>query len=55
MQMGQIGLPADVTPEMLEDDDFLKLFHHILLEVIPCPRSPHLYPTVAAILINCQG
>jgi hypothetical protein len=27
------GLPAEVTEELLEDDDFLQKFHHALLQV----------------------
>jgi hypothetical protein len=30
------GLPEQVTPEMLEDEEFLKHFHHALLEVGCC-------------------
>ena len=39
------SLPETVTPEMLEDDDFLQKFHHALLEVhleegaLVCPET----------------
>eukprot|EP00239_Pterosperma_sp_CCMP1384_P003558 CAMPEP_0197849964 /NCGR_PEP_ID=MMETSP1438-20131217/13811_1 /TAXON_ID=1461541 /ORGANISM="Pterosperma sp., Strain CCMP1384" /LENGTH=115 /DNA_ID=CAMNT_0043462891 /DNA_START=216 /DNA_END=563 /DNA_ORIENTATION=- len=39
------GLPASVTTEMLEDEGFLKAFHHALLEVhvqegrLICPET----------------
>jgi hypothetical protein len=29
------GLPEQVSPEMLEEEGFLKAFHHALLEVRP--------------------
>ena len=32
-QMGVDDLPATVEPSMLENDDFLRRFHHALLEV----------------------
>lgn len=31
------GLPAEVTEELLENDDFLQKFHHALLQVSPKP------------------
>lgn len=33
MQLGVDNLPEQVEPEMLVDDDFLRKFHHALLEV----------------------
>lgn len=33
MQMGVEDLPAEATESSLEDEDFLKKFHHALLEV----------------------
>ena len=32
--VGASNLPPAVNPEMLEDEDFLKAFHHALLEVV---------------------
>jgi len=43
--LGQIGLPDSVTEEMLQNEDFLKLLHHVLLEVhleegsLICPET----------------
>lgn len=43
--LGAGPLPEEVTPEMLEDDDFLQAFHHALLEVhleegnLVCPET----------------
>ncbi|KDD72168.1 hypothetical protein H632_c3758p0 [Helicosporidium sp. ATCC 50920] len=43
--MGVDNLPAEATPAMLEDDDFLQAFHHALLEVhledgaLICPET----------------
>mmetsp|Transcript_15796 Transcript_15796/g.44199 ORF Transcript_15796/g.44199 Transcript_15796/m.44199 type:complete len:123 (-) Transcript_15796:218-586(-) len=43
--MGQVGLPDQVTQEMLENEQFLKMFHHVLLEVhleegrLVCPET----------------
>ena len=35
VQLGcQEGLPEQATEEMLQDDSFLKKFHHALLEVL---------------------
>ena len=45
--LGLHGLPAEVQPEMLESDTFLKALHHVLLEVhveegaLVCPESGH--------------
>lgn len=42
---GVDNLPAEATPAMLEDDDFLQAFHHALLEVhledgaLICPET----------------
>jgi hypothetical protein len=33
LQLGLNDLPEHVEPSMLEDEDFLKSFHHALLEV----------------------
>ena len=48
---GVIGLPDEVTEEMLEADDaFLQLYHHALLEVIleegalVCPETGRKFP-----------
>merc|ERR1711865_345814 len=44
------GLPAAVSPEMLENEEFLKQIHHILLEVrvlegnLVCPESGRRFP-----------
>ncbi|GBG29818.1 Multifunctional methyltransferase subunit TRM112-like protein [Hondaea fermentalgiana] len=44
-QLGEEGLPEAVTPELLEQEDFLKKFHRALLEVVVvegaliCPES----------------
>ena len=32
--MGMTGLPAEVSPEMLQDDEFLQQLHHALLEIV---------------------
>ena len=45
--LGLHGLPAEVQPDMLESDTFLKALHHVLLEVhveegaLVCPESGH--------------
>ena len=45
--LGLAGLPAEVQPEMLESEVFLKALHHVLLEVhvetgaLICPESGH--------------
>lgn len=48
---GIVGLPDEVTQEMLlEDDAFLQLFHHALLEVtleegaLICPETGRRFP-----------
>ncbi|KAF5370646.1 hypothetical protein D9758_001801 [Tetrapyrgos nigripes] len=47
-QLGDMSLPLE-QPEMM-DDDFLKSFHHVLLEihveegVMTCPNCKHEYP-----------
>lgn len=44
------NLPQSVTEEQLEDEDFLKLFHHALLEVhleegaLICPETGRKFP-----------
>jgi hypothetical protein len=35
-----VGLPDAVTPELMEDDQFLKQFHHALLEVCALHLAP---------------
>ena len=43
--LGVTNLPEQVTPEMLQEDEFLQLFHHALLEVsliegaLICPET----------------
>ena len=32
--MGMTGLPAEVSPEMLQDDEFLQQLHQALLEIV---------------------
>ena len=45
--LGLHGLPAEVQPEMLQSDTFLKALHHVLLEVhveegaLVCPETGH--------------
>ena len=36
---GAGGLPEEVQPDMLQDDEFLQAFHHALLEVPPRPMA----------------
>ncbi|MEW5308436.1 MAG: hypothetical protein WDW38_000398 [Sanguina aurantia] len=44
------GLPEEVSPDMLDNEEFLKLFHHALLEVtleegfLICPESGRRFP-----------
>jgi len=44
------GLPAEVTPEIMEDEEFLKKFHHALLELhveegaLICPETGRRFP-----------
>lgn len=33
MQLGIDGIPDQADESMLEDEGFLKIFHHVLLEV----------------------
>ncbi|PSC74830.1 multifunctional methyltransferase subunit TRM112 At1g22270 [Micractinium conductrix] len=53
--MGVEGLPAEATEEMLEDDAFMKKFHHALLEVhlqegaLVCPETGRKFPVSAGI------
>ncbi len=48
--LGVQDLPAAVTQDMLQDEDFLKVFHHALLEVVliegflVCPESGRKFP-----------
>eukprot|EP00271_Cylindrocystis_brebissonii_P015544 TRINITY_DN38465_c0_g1_i1.p1 TRINITY_DN38465_c0_g1~~TRINITY_DN38465_c0_g1_i1.p1 ORF type:complete len:123 (+),score=24.00 TRINITY_DN38465_c0_g1_i1:295-663(+) len=50
LAVGVEGLPETVEPAMLEDDVFLKLFHHALLEVhleegaLICPETGRRFP-----------
>ena len=51
ISVGVIGLPDEVSQEMLQDDDdFLQLFHHALLEVtleegaLICPETGRKFP-----------
>jgi len=43
-------LPEAITPELLQDEAFLKVFHHVLLEVVVvegnlvCPESGRKFP-----------
>lgn len=43
--LGMTGLPEQVTPEMLQEDDFLQQFHHALMEIaliegaLICPET----------------
>lgn len=43
--LGMTGLPADVAPDMLQNDEFLQQFHHALLELqleegaLVCPET----------------
>mmetsp|Transcript_2521 Transcript_2521/g.5242 ORF Transcript_2521/g.5242 Transcript_2521/m.5242 type:complete len:123 (-) Transcript_2521:241-609(-) len=44
------GLPDEVTPALLEDEEFLKKFHHALLEIhveegaLICPETGRRFP-----------
>eukprot|EP00238_Polyblepharides_amylifera_P000094 CAMPEP_0196570856 /NCGR_PEP_ID=MMETSP1081-20130531/1035_1 /TAXON_ID=36882 /ORGANISM="Pyramimonas amylifera, Strain CCMP720" /LENGTH=115 /DNA_ID=CAMNT_0041887537 /DNA_START=194 /DNA_END=541 /DNA_ORIENTATION=+ len=48
--LGEKGLPAQVSPETLEDEEFLKAFHHSLLELhveegaLICPETGRKFP-----------
>jgi len=51
-----IGLPDSVTEEMLQDDDaFLQLYHHALLELtleegaLICPETGRKFPVTKGI------
>jgi len=52
--LGLAGLPETVSPELLEDETFLKALHHVLLEVhveegaLICPESGHRFPIKCA-------
>ncbi|DBA91413.1 hypothetical protein WJX79_007534 [Trebouxia sp. C0005] len=43
--LGMTGLPSEVAPDMLQNEDFLQQFHHALLEVqleegaLVCPET----------------
>ena len=45
-----LGLPDEVTEETLQEEEFLKLFHHALLEVtleegaLVCPETGRRFP-----------
>lgn len=48
--LGVSGLPDECTEEMLDDEDFLRAFHHALLEVhveegwLVCPETGRKFP-----------
>jgi multifunctional methyltransferase subunit TRM112 len=53
---GMVGLPSSVTEEMLQEDDaFLQLYHHALLELILeegaliCPETGRRFPVTKGI------
>jgi hypothetical protein len=46
-----VGFPDAVTPELMEDEQFLKQFHHALLEV----RSPRLAKADSAGILCWYG
>ncbi|CAL8469001.1 g8542 [Coccomyxa elongata] len=59
--MGAPGLPEEVTEEMLQDDEFLRSFHHALLELVLeegaliCPETGRQFPVhkgVPNLLLN---
>ncbi|PRW33595.1 multifunctional methyltransferase subunit TRM112 At1g22270 [Chlorella sorokiniana] len=53
--MGVSDLPESASEELLEDDDFLKKFHHALLEVhleegsLVCPETGRKFPVSGGI------
>ncbi|KAK9818325.1 hypothetical protein WJX72_010604 [[Myrmecia] bisecta] len=53
--LGVTGLPDEVTEELLQDEDFLKAFHHALLEVtlqegaLVCPETGRKFPVMKGI------
>lgn len=55
LQLGLNDLPEHVEPSMLEDEDFLKSFHHALLEVhleegaLICPETGRRFPVTKGV------
>lgn len=58
---GAPGLPEEVTEDMLQDEDFLRSFHHALLELVLdegaliCPETGRQFPVkkgVPNLLLN---
>mmetsp|Transcript_22194 Transcript_22194/g.56891 ORF Transcript_22194/g.56891 Transcript_22194/m.56891 type:complete len:123 (-) Transcript_22194:318-686(-) len=53
--LGQIGLPESVAEEMLQDEEFLRQLHHVLLEVhleegsLVCPETGRKFSVVQGI------
>mmetsp|Transcript_12326 Transcript_12326/g.21824 ORF Transcript_12326/g.21824 Transcript_12326/m.21824 type:complete len:124 (-) Transcript_12326:363-734(-) len=51
----QEGLPTEVSESMLENDDFLRRFHHALMEVVllegflVCPETGRKFPVLKGI------
>lgn len=61
VRAGAPGLPEEVSEEMLQDDDFLRSFHHALLELVLeegaliCPETGRQFPVhkgVPNLLLN---